>query len=289
MIKIGILGSDNSHAGEFSHLANKPFNGKMLYDDVRVTHIYGHNSEETEKLVKEYDIPNVVTDPAQMLGQIDAAMVVFRDGIHHFKYAKPFVERGLPIWIDKPITITTKECEQLFALAKKHNSLLTGGSNCKFAAQLKEAREYVSSKEKGKIKSAILNFPIHLDSVYSGMHFYAAHLVEMMTEVFGFDVKHVYAHISGEVVNAICEYDGLDVHLCYAPNARQYSCFIIEEGKVNPHYDIKIGDIAERAFEDFVTTIKTKKTSYPSENLLITTKIVNAIDTSMKIKKRIKV
>ncbi|MBR7111243.1 MAG: Gfo/Idh/MocA family oxidoreductase [Clostridia bacterium] len=274
MIKIGILGTDNSHADEFSRLANDMENGKYLYEDVRVTHVFGHDKTETEELAKKHNIPNIVKDPAEMLGEVDAVMVVFRDGIYHYRYAEPFIKAGIPVWVDKPITIDPAECKKMIELAKEYNCPLSGGSNCKYADDIQSIKKYVESR-KLPIASAMINFSLQIDSIYSGFYFYASHCVEMATAIFGYDVKSVTAHRNNTSVNAVFEYDKFDVHLGFLPVAGKYSCYLLERLH-NTKIDIEINDIAEHAFDDFVRCIRERTTTYPMEDLLKSVVLMNA-------------
>ena len=53
MIRIGIIGSDNSHAEIFSKMLNIPDeNGEYAYPDARVVAIYGAEEARPKKLLK---------------------------------------------------------------------------------------------------------------------------------------------------------------------------------------------------------------------------------------------
>ena len=288
MIKIGILGTDNSHAGDFSKLANeRDYQGRYLFEDVRVTHVYGHDEKETKTLAETYHIENIVKNPLEMLDEVDAVMVVFRDGKWHYQYAEPFVRKGIPVWIDKPITINPEETLRLIEIAKTSGCLLSGGSDCKLASDIASIKEYIKSR-KYPIASAMMNFSIQLNSIYSGMFFYASHCIEMTTEIFGFDVKSVFAHVNNTSVNAIFEYENYDVHLGFLPAAAKYSCYLLERFH-NTKIDIEINDIAENGLKEFIETIKTKKMKYPMENLYKTVALINAVNDSMNSGKIVKV
>ena len=95
MFRIGILGSDNSHALNFSKMCNIPDeNGKYRYEDVRVTVIHGHNDapEHTRQVAEEGHIPQIASRPEELFGQVDAVMVVHRNGNFHVAGA-PGVDR----------------------------------------------------------------------------------------------------------------------------------------------------------------------------------------------------
>ena len=48
-------------------------------------------------------IPNVVSQPADMIGQVDAVIIATDIGAEHVARARPFVDAGLPVFIDKPL------------------------------------------------------------------------------------------------------------------------------------------------------------------------------------------
>ena len=69
MYRVGIIGSENSHAKAFS----KCFNLSGEYDDVKVIGIWGEEPEAGRKLSEECSIP--IMTPEEMLGQVDGIMV----------------------------------------------------------------------------------------------------------------------------------------------------------------------------------------------------------------------
>ena len=51
MFRIGILGSDNTHALHFARLCNLPDeNGNYNYKDIRVTAIYGYDDDKAHTM-----------------------------------------------------------------------------------------------------------------------------------------------------------------------------------------------------------------------------------------------
>jgi len=111
MFRIGIIGSDNSHALAFAKLVNFPDEktGSYFFPDCRVTGIFGQESTRTEEVASKGNIDFIAVKPEELMGKVDAVMVVFRHGDLHLKYALPFVEKGIPIWIDKVCSTTLKE------------------------------------------------------------------------------------------------------------------------------------------------------------------------------------
>jgi predicted dehydrogenase len=62
---------------------------------------------------------------------IDAASVAVPTS-GHLEVARPLIERGLPLLIEKPIAATPDEAEQLLALARRHDCLVAVGHSERF-------------------------------------------------------------------------------------------------------------------------------------------------------------
>ena len=271
MYKIGIIGSDNSHALAFSKLCNV----SNEYPDVKITHIFGQNSEETKKVAVTGKIENIVNDPAEMIGRVDAVMVVFRDGGLHAEYALPFIKNGVPTWIDKPFTISTAETKMLIEEANNSECLLTGGSTCKYAYDTLMLKNAVEA-DKSKVVSGMLSFPVMLNSEYGGIHFYAPHLVEMTLQIFGYDIKSVIAHKKGGSIAAVARYDSYDIVMNFAADTVQFSGIVLTRDK-NIIRDIDISIIYKLGFSKFVEMLRDKKRPFDLHNMLITTTVINAV------------
>jgi hypothetical protein len=71
----------------------------------RVTHVCctGTGEFTAEQVARCCRIPNVVRDPAEVIGRVDAAIIATDIGSEHVERARPFVEAGLPVFVDKPM------------------------------------------------------------------------------------------------------------------------------------------------------------------------------------------
>lgn len=200
MFKIGILGSDNSHAMNFCRICNLPDeNGKYRYEDVRIVAIHGHNDdpEHTKQVAKEGNIPHIVNSGSEMLGMVDAVMAVHRDGKYHLAETRPFLEKGIPVWIDKPICTTMEDAVQLKSLVTQFGPLLSGGSSLKYCLAVNDAKNAIYSGSLGTVCGGSISYPGDRSNPYSGLFFYGPHLCMVLTEVFGYDVESILAVSSG--------------------------------------------------------------------------------------------
>ena len=284
MYRIGIIGSDNSHADAFSMLVNLPDakTGEYLYPDCRVTGIFGLDKERTQQVATDGKIGFIAEKPEDLLGKVDAVMVVFRHGDLHAKYALPFIEAGIPTWIDKPFSISNEDAKRIIDASIKYNTPVTGGSTCKYAYDVLMIRNAVENYNRiGKIKSAIINFPAELVNEYGGLYFYGAHLVEMTLASFGYDPRSVTSSEKNENVVATVKYDNYQVVMNFIPGASEYYAVVFgESGTMIREIDINIS--YRLGFDKFVEMLRTGKMPLPLENLYTTVVLLNAVVESYK-------
>jgi predicted dehydrogenase len=59
---------------------------------------------EAEHIARAARIPTVYDRPEEMIGQVDAVIVATDNGNEHVERCRPFIDAGLPMFIDKPLT-----------------------------------------------------------------------------------------------------------------------------------------------------------------------------------------
>lgn len=102
---------------------------------VQVTHIWTDVAAEAESVAKCSLIPNVVARPEDVIGHVDAVLVSTDDGADHVRRARPFVEAGLPVFIDKPMATTLDELRTFIAWEKAGRKILSS-SGLRYAPEL---------------------------------------------------------------------------------------------------------------------------------------------------------
>lgn len=87
-----------------TYLNKEPSEG-LTIPGAQVTHIHctGEGGFTGEHVAKCALIPQVVSAPEDIIGQVDAVIVATDIGSEHVERARPFVEAGLPVFIDKPL------------------------------------------------------------------------------------------------------------------------------------------------------------------------------------------
>ena len=87
--------------------------------------------ESAEKLNKTYGV-YVAKSYDEFAGIVDGVMITARHGDNHYKYVKPYIKYGIPMFIDKPITISEQKAVILKKELIENNVKVSGGSVCKY-------------------------------------------------------------------------------------------------------------------------------------------------------------
>jgi len=103
----------------------------------RVTHIWTDDPEDAPKVAAASLIENVISKPEDAIGHVDAAVIATDDGTDHVRRARPFIEAGLPVFVDKPMAITIAELRQFMRWHRAHGRILSN-SGMRYAPEIAE-------------------------------------------------------------------------------------------------------------------------------------------------------
>jgi len=82
---------------------NKEPKDTLRIPNALVTHIWTDDPADAKHVAKASLIPNVVSRAEDVIGKVDAVVVATDKGHEHVERCRPFVEAGLPIFVDKPL------------------------------------------------------------------------------------------------------------------------------------------------------------------------------------------
>ena len=94
-------------------------------DECELVAVVDVNSEAATQVARMHGA-QAMTDYQALLGQIDAVSIVVPTSLHH-KVARDFLDAGSHVLVEKPITVTVKEADELIAIAKEKNVILQVG------------------------------------------------------------------------------------------------------------------------------------------------------------------
>ncbi len=84
--------------------------------------------EAAEHIAKAANIPEVLDCPEDMIGKIDALIVATDVGDEHVERCRPFVEAGIPMFIDKPLINKEEDLRTFLEWRKNGAKFITSSS-----------------------------------------------------------------------------------------------------------------------------------------------------------------
>lgn len=113
---------------------------KVGVDQAVVTHIWTDDPAEAAAVARFARIPHIVDRPEQVIGTIDAVIIAVDDGDDHVVRARPFVEAGLPVLVDKPLATNVDDL-RTFVQWRRQGARLLSSSGMRYATELAEVKE----------------------------------------------------------------------------------------------------------------------------------------------------
>jgi predicted dehydrogenase len=276
-LRIGIIGAENSHTIGFGRM----FNTDKKFPNAEVKYVWGETDEFARNAAEKGNIPNIVKDPAEMLGKIDALIVDHRHAKYHLGAATPFIKEGIPTFVDKPFCYRAAEGEKFLALARKHGAPVTSYSSVAHSAATLDMKEQVASM--GKINQVVRTGPVEMDSKYGGIFFYGVHAVQPLMYMFGEDIERVRVTRNGQNGSANLVYkNGLFVTLILKNISYGWETFVeTEEGFRELTSFVEESDPA-LAYTDMVDMFRTGREPRSHESILNCVRVLEALEKSVE-------
>lgn len=124
------------------YLGRQPLD-QVRIDGARVTHVWTDDPEEAPRIAAAARIPDILRTPDEAIGHIDAAVIATDDGNDHIDRARPFIEAGIPVFIDKPLAINLPDLRQ-FAAWEREGKLFLSSSGLRYSPELAELKQTLS-------------------------------------------------------------------------------------------------------------------------------------------------
>ena len=273
---IGIIGAENSHTAGFGKL----FNVDKAFPGMEVKYVWGETEEFAKTAMEKGSIPEMVKDSNDMLGKIDGLIVDHRHGKFHLEPAIPFIEAGIPTFIDKPFCYRAKEGKDFLALARKYGTPVTSFSSIAHSYETFDIKEQL--KTMGTINQVIRSGRVGLDSEYGGIFFYGAHTVQPLLYLFEDDVEKVRVNENGENSSANLIFkNGMSASLVFTTKKYGWQTFVeTEEGIVELKSKIEEKKPGKN-YADMVDMFKTGKEPRSHESIIHCVAVLEALEKSV--------
>jgi predicted dehydrogenase len=252
-----------SEAG-FPHFNSEPLGG------IEVAAIWDPSAEEACRLAALANIPKVLDEASDAIGKVDGVMLCDDITMEHQKRARPFLEAGVPTFIDKPLSPDPAEAAEIIALARQSGAPMMSCSALRYAKELLEAKERIAGI--GSIRCATGTAPNELV-------FYGIHALELVHSVLGPGVEWVQNIGDGEISLVRCSYpDGVSIMLQVLGREGwpgMHGCFFGTSGSV--HIEVEDGAAYYgNMIRAFARMIETREVPIPLDTTLEIIRILAA-------------
>ena len=161
MLKLGVMGmsSGNGHPYSWSAIINGDYNTQEMeksgypvighylaanrdtlgIDGACVTHIWTQDRKISEHCARASLIDNVVDNYEDLIGQVDAVLLARDDPENHLAMAKPFIDAGVPLFIDKPLAYDRPALDY-FTQQHESGKFFMSSSSMRYSAGVQSSR-----------------------------------------------------------------------------------------------------------------------------------------------------
>lgn len=294
-LKLGILGLSDGNGHPYSWaaifngydpeaMANCPFPVIPQYlarhnfpeesiPAAKVTHIWSQARIISEKVASAALIENIVDDYPDMIGEVDAILLARDDAENHFRMSRPFLEAGLPVFIDKPIALTRRDLYNILSL-EQYPGQIFSCSALRYAREMQLTKN--ENKELGAIKAVYATVP-------KKWRTYAVHVIEpVISEItdIGNVTKSFAIHDGEKTVVGILWSSGIMTTFAALGNANVPIQIIFHGEKATTTYTFSNAFEAFKAtLEAFVNSVRQRKQVIAHSHL---EQIVDVIERGMK-------
>ena len=292
-LKIGVLGLNEGNGHPFSYSAI--FNGydpqaletrcpfalireyrprdhrnEVFVEGAKVTHIWTQERALSEDVAAVARIPNIASEPEELIGKVDAVLLARDDPENHLAMARPFLDAGIPIFIDKLLASTEEDLKTLLALASPEQ-ILMAGSPMRFTRDLEAAARALTDGRTVKT--------IHGTSTVNWVR-YAHHLLEGVVVLLGTAVSRVRSLSESPDRDVLqLEFEsGVNVILEFVKNLSlpiSFRCYSLEQ----PPLEVPFSDFFysfHHMLNSFVRYIRTGTPPFPRSEMIQIARIVIA-------------
>lgn len=148
-LRLGIVGTDTSHAREFTRILNDP-NDKDHVAGARVIAAWEGGSPDIEQSASRRDKiaaelrdrwhVTIYPDIASLCKNVDAVLLESLDGRVHLEQARQIFAAHKPVFIDKPLSDSLAGAREIAKLAKQNGVAWFSSSSLRYAGWVQDLR-----------------------------------------------------------------------------------------------------------------------------------------------------
>lgn len=217
MLSIGIIGmsAGNAHPYSWSSIINGKYNGTEItfigypgvtayldankdtlgLPDTVVTHVWTQDEDISKSIAASSGIEHIVKNAEDMIGKVDAVILARDDAEFHVAMAKPFIEAGIPVFIDKPLAIKQEDLDW-FEEQHAAGKFIMSCSSMRYASECRVVKQNLGTLGRLELVTAVgkkdwLKYGVHMiEAMFATLDDPAVATVQHIGEK-GRDVVHI--------------------------------------------------------------------------------------------------
>lgn len=190
-IRVGIIGTDSSHATAFTQLLNDTSDPNYV-PGARVVAAFKGGSPDVEasrtridrfaaELEDKWRVELVATIE-ELSRKVDAVLLLSVDGRPHLNQVRPVFAAKKRVFIDKPLTASYADANEIVRLSREAGVPFFSSSSLRFVPDVQTIRR---SDKHGGIAGAFTFGPENLEPHHPDLFWYGIHAVEMLYTLLG--------------------------------------------------------------------------------------------------------
>lgn len=202
-LRIAMVGLDTSHVPEFTKLLHEPGDPHHIPGAV-IAAAFPGGSEDFEmsrsrvkgftESLRESGV-DIVASIGDLRPRCDAVMLMSIDGRVHAEQFREVASWGVPVFIDKPLAVSSADANSIMAEASLHGTRVFSASALRFGESFREALDAMGDRP---LRGADLHGPMALQDKCPGYFWYGVHTAEMLYASMGSGCREVIAVRDGD-------------------------------------------------------------------------------------------
>ena len=227
-------------------------------DGFHITHAWTQDPEVTRKLCEASLIRHPVSQLEDLVGAVDAVIIARDDHENHFRMAMPFLQAGLHVFLDKPLSLDLAELRQLKPYLERGQ--LMSCSGMRFAKELDEVRTSIG--DYGRLT-------LVRGAIVLSWEKYGVHLLDAILPLMNARPVSATALEAQHASVAIALDDGTLLHIdALGDVPRTFRIDIWGAQRASTHEIIDNFSMFRRTLWHFTESIKTQKAAIPAQDTL---------------------
>jgi len=144
LLKVGILTTTGGHIKSIWGPLINPVGGKTRVTGMVMTHAWDNDSKNLDEFCEKYGAEKVEKYDG-MIGKVDAVIMADFQSLHwNHDLVRPYLEAGVPIFINRPFASSLKNARDMIETARRYNTPIMCASSLEYVQAVDSVKKQLS-------------------------------------------------------------------------------------------------------------------------------------------------